>query len=188
MENNDLSNIEKLFKEHYSALINYACTYVYNKVIADDIIQDVFLQMWINRDRIDFETDYISSYLYKSVRNTSLNYIQKLKKNAFLGLDEVDSMIQKAVVSEIGSPYEDLQAQELSNHIKICVDALPPQCKTVFKYKRVQQLKNKEIAELLNISEKAVEKHVTKALSCIRQYLQQEKLLIFIILFFTSLK
>lgn len=156
-------------------MVGYACTYVYNKAVADDIIQDIFLSVWINRDKIDLQSKHIKSYLYKAVHNRCLNYIQSIKESLALRLDDVNFLIQKEIFSD--KPYEKLFLDDLQHEIEKCVANLPPQCKKVFIYSRVKNLKNKEIAELLNISEKAVEKQTTKALSEIRLHLTNAKLL-----------
>lgn len=173
--NKDLSEVEILFREHYPSLVNYVCTYVYNKSVADDIIQDVFLSIWINRDKIDTQSKYIKSYLYKAVRNRSLNYIQSVKDSLPFRIDDIDFLIQKQIFAD--KPYDNLLVDDLQQEIKKCINNLPPQCKKVFLYSRVNNIKNKEIATQLNISEKTVEKHITKALSEIRLHLSKANLL-----------
>lgn len=171
----DLSLIEELFKTHYKSLINYACKYVFNKSVADDVIQDVFMSVWINRENIDFETKYIKSYLFKAVRSRCLNYIQSVKDSLSLNIDDVSFIIQKEIFS--GRAYDNLLLEDLEREIANSIDSLPPQCKKIFIHSRVDHLKNKEIAGMLGISEKAVEKQITKALSEIRKHLIKVNLL-----------
>ena len=87
----------------------------------------------------------------------------------------MDFLIQCEVVSE--KPFEMLLLKDLEKELSVSIDALPPQSKKVFIYSRKHGLKNREIAELLNISEKAVEKHMTKALKKIRDHLKELDLL-----------
>jgi len=173
--NKDLLLIEELFKSHYKPLINYACKYVFNKSAADDVIQDVFMSVWINRANIDFETGNIKSYLYKAVRSRCLNYIQSVKDSMALNIDDVGFMIQKEIFSD--KPSDGLLLDDLEREIERSIESLPPQCKKIFLYSRVNHLKNKEIASMLDISEKAVEKQITKALSEIRKHLAKLNLL-----------
>lgn len=180
----DLLLIEGLFKTHYKPLINYACKYVFNKSVADDVIQDVFMSIWVNKDNIDFETKYIKSYLYKAVRSRCLNYIQSVRDSIPLSSDDVAFLIQKEVFS--GRPYDGLMLDDLEREIGNCIESLPPQCKKIFVYSRGQNLRNKEIAAMLNISEKAVEKQITKALSEIRKHLIKVNLLSALFFFFYS--
>lgn len=175
MKAKELLHIEELFKANYKLLINYACKYVFNKSVADDIIQDVFMSVWVNRANIDFETTNIKSYLYKAVRNRCLNHIQSVKSSIALNIEDVDFLIQKEIFS--GNPYDDLLLNDLEHEIWNSVNSLPPQCKKIFIYSRMHHLKNKEIASMLSISEKAVEKQITKALHEIREHLIKVNLL-----------
>lgn len=171
---NELSVFEEMFNEHYSSLINYACKYVLRKSIAEDILQEVFMSMWIKKETIDFETRIIGPYLYKAVRNRCLNYLQSVKDTISLHGEDVDFLIQKEVFE---TPHELLSLKDLERELQQCIESLPPQCKKVFVYSRHHHLKNKEIALMLNISEKTVEKHITKALIQIRQHLTELNLL-----------
>lgn len=166
---------EELFQMHYPHLINFACKYVLNKTVAEDILQDVFMSMWINKDTIDFEHQEIKPYLYKSVYNRCINYIKNLKETLPINQDDIDFLIQREVIDE--KEFDFLLLKDLEKELAHSIDQLPPQCKKVFIFSRKQGLKNKEIAELLNISEKTVEKHITKALSEIRQHLKKMNLI-----------
>lgn len=157
---------EKLFQAHYSNLMGYACKYTFSKSAAEDILQDVFMSMWMNRDGIDFSRGDIKSYLYRSVHNRCINYVKSVKATLPLSSNQVDFLIHREVVGEIA--FNHLSLHDLEDQIRSCVEKLPPQCKEIFMCSRSLGLKNKEIAELLHISEKAVEKQITKALKEIR--------------------
>lgn len=171
---NELLIFEEMFHQHYSSLVNYACKYVLRKSAAEDILQEVFMSMWINKETIDFETKSIEPYLYRAVRNRCLNYLQSLKDSIPLHGEDIDFLIQKEVFE---TPDESLSLKDLERELQKCIELLPPQCKKVFVYSRHDQLKNKEIALMLDISEKTVEKHITKALTQIRQHLAELNLL-----------
>ena len=158
---------EELFQIHYPHLINFACKYVLSKPIAEDILQEVFMSMWINKDKIDFEHREIKPYLYKSVYNRCINYIKSLKESLPLDDDDVDVLIQKEIIDE--KAFDILLLQDLERELAFSIDQLPPQCKKVFTYSRNYGLKNKEIA--------AVEKHITKALTEIRIHMKKMNLL-----------
>ena len=63
-----------LFKQHYSALLFYA-TRLVGEDDAEDIVQDVFVELWNNKSKIDFD-DHIKSFLYKSVYTRSINFLK----------------------------------------------------------------------------------------------------------------
>lgn len=170
-----LELFKELFQIHHQHLINFACKYVRNKQVAEDILQDVFMSMWINKDNIDFEHQQIKPYLYKSVYNRCINYIKSLKESLPINPDDIDYLIQREIVEE--KEFDFLFLQDLEKEINYSISLLPPQCKKVFTYSRKNLLKNKEIAELLGISEKAVEKHITRALLEIRKHLIKMNLL-----------
>lgn len=162
---------EKLFQAYYSNLIGYACKYTFSQSAAEDILQDVFMSMWMNKDNIDFSRGDIKPYLYRAVHNRCINYVKSIKATLPLNNSNIDFLIQREVVGEVS--FSHLSLHDLEYQIRSCVENLSPQCKAVFTYSRTQGLKNKEIAELLHISEKAVEKQITKALKEIRKFLKE---------------
>lgn len=172
---------EEIFHRHYSSLINYACKYVLRKSVAEDVLQEVFMSMWINKEIIDFETKNIEPYLYKAVRNRCLNYLKFVKTHTPLDEKDIDFLIQREVFV---TPDESLSLEDLERELQQCIESLTPQCKKVFIYSRYHNLKNREIAIMLDISEKAVEKHITKALTEIRGDLIKKNLLPLLFLFF----
>lgn len=186
MKKNESINFEDLFHTYYLSLINYACKFVLDKSIAEDILQEVFISMWINRENIDFKTRNIEPYLYKAIRNRSINYIQSEKDSVSLNHEDVDSLIRKEMLSY--NSHDALSFKDLEQEIQNSVENLPPQCKKVFIYSRYHHLKNKEIALMLGIHEKTVEKHITKALAEIRLHLIEKNLLSLLFLFFINPK
>ena len=161
----------ELFQAYYYNLIGYARKYTFSQSAAEDILQDVFMAMWINKDRIDFSRGNIQSYLYRAVHNRCINYVKSIKANLPLGNGNIDFLIQQAIAGEV--PFNQLSLLDLENQIRSCVEKLPAQCKEIFVRSRDLGLKNKEIAEQLHVSEKAIEKQITKALKEIRRYLKE---------------
>lgn len=139
------------------------------------------MSMWINKEIIDFETKNIEPYLYKAVRNRCLNYLKFVKTHTPLDEKDIDFLIQREVFV---TPDESLSLEDLERELQQCIESLTPQCKKVFIYSRYHNLKNREIAIMLDISEKAVEKHITKALTEIRGDLIKKNLLPLLFLFF----
>jgi len=174
-----LSECEEIFRIYYLSLINYACKFVLRKTIAEDIVQEMFMTIWMNRESIHINRETIKPYLYKAVRNRCLNYISLLKNTLSLDEEGIDFLIQKEVFE---MPDENLSLEDVERELRYCIESLPPQCRKVFVYSRHHKLKNSEIAAILEISEKAVEKHITKALKIIREGLQKKGLLSYLIL------
>ncbi len=176
------SFFEDLFRQYYKALKAYAFKYVGDMDTAEDIVQDVFFECWLKRDNIRIETQ-IRPYLFKAVSNKSLNFLKSKEEREKVPLEiRHESQIQDFYLKSLVAEQEDfLLLKELNEEIKSCVDRLPEQCRKIFILRHTYDLKNREIAEQLNISIKAVEKQITKALFEIRRHLQRLDLLPFVI-------
>lgn len=153
-----------LFREYYVALCSYARRYVGRKDVAEEIVSDTFLKIWENKETLRI-TSSIKSYLFQAVCNNSLYYLRKLKKDLVL-----DDFFQSTESENIGFALiaEDIDEQSLTMeniHSKIvdAVDSLPEQQQRVFRLKRFEGKKNKEVAEIMGLSIKTVEMHLSKA-------------------------
>lgn len=153
-----------LFREYYVALCSYARRYVGRKDVAEEIVSDTFLKIWENKETLHITTS-IKSYLFQAVCNNSLYYLRKLKKDLVL-----DDFFQSTESENIGFALiaEDIDEQSLTMeniHSKIveAVDSLPEQQQRAFRLKRFEGKKNKEVAEIMGLSIKTVEMHLSKA-------------------------
>lgn len=171
-------NIEKLFTQYYQILRAYAFRYVQNQDVAKDIVQDVFFELWLRRNEIDFGLP-MKAYLFKAVLNKSRNYINDKRVKDKVNLDEeshmlfIDDYLQSFIVYQEDS----LLLKDLDREIKSYIESLPEQCHRIFIMSRGLNLKNKEIASRLGISIKSVEKQITKALSGLRSHLKKNELI-----------
>lgn len=166
---------QKLFEDYFRSLVTYSYRYVNDWSVGEDIVQDVFMALWINRDKIDFE-EAIKPYLYRATYNRSINYLNSVSVQRRVDhADMLDELIDREILSY--NQHDNLLLKEIEEEITSFVGTLPEQRKRVFLLSREENLKNKEIALRLNISEKAVEKHITKALSDIRTHLTETGLM-----------
>ena len=145
---------------------------------AEDIVQDVFLKLWERRELLDNIS--LTSFLFMMVRNSCLNYL-KHRQIA----DSVQQRIPDAETAErlyaadfVPDPSSLLIQKELSDSIDQIMEELPPKCKEAFVLSRLNGLKNREIAEHMAITEKVVEKHITRALKRFRDGLRRYALLL----------
>lgn len=177
--------LEELFKSHYKPLRAYAFRFVNNKEIAEDLVQDVFFELWSRRDHIHFDDkSAVKSYLFKSVYNRSINLLNSGILHAMSIEDTNESLIIENYISRYTQNQEhSLLLKELEVEISSYIETLPPQCKKVFILSRTHGFKNKEIADQLNISVKAVEKQISKALSGLKEHLLKKELLFICYLF-----
>lgn len=166
---------QKFFEDYFRSLVTYSYRYVNDWSVGEDIVQDVFMALWINRDKIDFE-EPIKPYLYRATYNRSINYLNSVSVQRRVDhADMLDELIDREILSY--NQHDNLLLKEIEEEISSFVGTLPEQRKRVFLLSREENLKNKEIALRLNISEKAVEKHITKALSDIRTHLTETGLM-----------
>ena len=136
-----------------------------NKEVCEDIIQEVFVNIWNKRGNLDVKTS-LKSYLYASVLYKVYGYFRKNSDNIHVELIEgFNTHIQYS------NPETKLIQEELLDKINEIVESLPKKCRLVFKLSRDRQLSHKEIALKLNISTKTIETHITKALKTIKSSL-----------------
>jgi RNA polymerase sigma-70 factor (ECF subfamily) len=180
-----LAALESLFRRFYKPLRAYAFRFVNHKAVSEDIVQDVFLELWERRDGIRFdEPDAVKSYLFKSVHNHAINILNATCRHDFCSLDDVDESIIRENSSHAATQEHSIFLKELETEIAAFTDTLPPQCRKIFLLSRTHGLKNREIAEQLNITLKAVEKQVNKALTGLRKHLRERGLLFVAYLFY----
>jgi RNA polymerase sigma-70 factor (ECF subfamily) len=181
--NIDRDAFDKIFREFYAKLYAYACLLV-DMETAEDIVQEVFVYLWENRQRMAIHTS-LKAYLFKAAHNRCLNVINRLKMRNH-NHDHIEREL-KAYEAGFYDPDKNeiirrLYMNDLRAEIDRAIESLPPKCREVFRLSYMQDLKNKEISARLNISVSTVEKHINHALKVLRQLLL-DKLTLFIIIF-----
>lgn len=151
-----------LFKEHYEPLCAYVFGVVKDYDVCEDVVQNLFVKLWIKRKNIPADTS-IKAYLYKAAQNAALNQIKHLKiKDKYKQYNKENLDIAKQNFADT------MEESELSATIQRAIDKLPKECRKIFLMSRNDGLKYKKIAEELNISIKTVENQMGKALSRLR--------------------
>jgi RNA polymerase sigma-70 factor (family 1) len=157
-----------LFTRYYVNLCNHAVRFVHSNEIAEDIVSEVFTSFWQNKIYEQITTSY-RAYLYKCIRHRSYNYLKwQLNRTTSLETEHL-SMISQSL-----SPDEVLQFSELHQRVELIIQKLPPQCRRAYLLKRVEGKKYDEIADELQISSKAVEALVSRALARLRNELKDD--------------
>jgi RNA polymerase sigma-70 factor, ECF subfamily len=158
---------EQLFRTHYSGLCGYASKYVWDADQAEEIVQDLFYNLWNKKNNLNIDIS-IEAYLFRAVRNACLNYLkhQKVRRH------HADSVKNTAASDQIDSD-DPMEILELQVKIDEAVDALPPERQKIFKLSRYEGLKYKEIADELGLSVKTVEAQMGKALKTLREDLSE---------------
>lgn len=173
---------KKTFKEvftiYYPRLEKYACHFITNRQEAEDIVQDVFVQVWENRESIKTDSNF-DSYLFTLVRNRCLNALKKhCVEQKFI--DKIQTKSEELYNISFGIddeflPMEILLHQKLD---KIIVE-MPECCQSAFLLKWFEGKKIREIADIMGISSTMVDKHLAKGMEIMRQKMPPEMLLFF---------
>lgn len=159
----------KLFDTYYQKLFHLALYFIKSKELAEEIVSDVFFIIWKRRKALG-DVDDIEKYLYISTKNQALHYIRRTPVVDKIPLE----LYTVNVLRDENNPEDKLLSQEYSALIQKAIDSLPDKCKEVFRLVLSDKLKHKQIAQLLNISEKTVEAHITTAYKRIAQYVNKE--------------
>jgi RNA polymerase sigma-70 factor (family 1) len=162
LRNGDESALTELYNKFWQSLFVSSYNVLKDKELCEDIIQDIFMNIWHNREKLEINIS-LKGYMYACARYQVFNQFKKNKDKIHVELfDDIDKRFQHA------TPETQLMHEELVQQINTIVDTLPEKCQLVYKLSREEQLSHKEIAERLNISTKTVENHITKALHMIR--------------------
>jgi len=162
-----------LFREYYVSLCSYSRRYVGRKDVAEEIVSDTFLKIWETRESLQITTS-VKAYLFQAVCNNSLNYLRKLKKEQTLDEFFLETSSENIGFASISEEVEEqsLTMDGISEKIEDAVNLLPEQQQKVFRLKRFEGKKNKEVAEIMGLSIKTVEMHLSKATLNLRKNLK----------------
>lgn len=142
----------QLFLQYYVIILRFLERLVGES--ASDIAQDIFMKVWINRQRLDPDKS-IKSYLYVLAKNEALNHIKRSGRYSDGSINEdlpsCENIEQKVEYIELRTALENR------------IEAMPPKRKLIFRMSRYSQMSNQEIADTLNLSVRTVEKHLELA-------------------------
>ncbi len=164
LSNGNETVYNELFTFYYKSLCMFGRKYVYDLDQAEEIVQNIFVKIWNNRNQLT-KVLSIKTYLFTSVRNGCIDYIRKEKVRK----KYANEIIQTSV--DYFEP-EIIPDKELSLKIKEAINQLPKQRKKIFQMNKTYGLRYKEIAERLDISPKTVENQMGIALKQLRELLK----------------
>lgn len=170
----DYHAFRELFTHHYRSLCNYAMRVVVTREIAEEVVSDVFVKLWKNREQIEVHTSF-QAYIYRAVRNQALDYL-KLRIHRQNERESLDSVQWNLTHADHFSPADELSFNEFYEHVEGCIQALPRQCQLIFRLSREEGLRYRDIAERLAISVKTVETQMSRALKVLRERVPEHRL------------
>lgn len=170
LQSGDPKVFEELFRAYASSLTGFALSYLHAPDAAEDVVQGVFVSLWMNRHSLR-PAHGLRAYLFAAVRNRALNLLR----------DEVSQRrTAESFVAMAGTnaPTADAHAvaADLHRQVRTIVAGMPPRCRDVFLLVRTQLLSYAEVAAVLGIAPKTVEIHMSRALAILRARLRDEML------------
>ena len=167
LKNGSTAAFDLCFELYFTGLCSFANKLVRNPTVAQDIVQDLFVNLWIKRENLEIHTS-LKSFLFQSVKNNCLDHIKH---------SQIEHAFAIRYINENAEEYENISSdytkKEILHTLDLAIEKLPKQCKTVFLMSRFDYKSYKEIAEVLGLSVKTVENHMGRALHIIRLELKE---------------
>jgi len=151
-----------IFHYYYSGLCAYCERFTGSPEIAEDLVQELFVTLWLKCEQIQI-TSSLKNYLFTSVKNRSLDYLKREQRKT----QKLNHLIDETELPENLSSLWFAEA-ELQVVVEKSLEKLPPRCREIFELSRFQGLKNQEIADKLGLSKRTVELQVSNALKQLR--------------------
>lgn len=150
-----------LFERHYAILCHIAASIVHDDAIAEDVVSEVFFNIYQKRSSLEIHTS-LKSYLVTAVRNRALNILAKTNR-----VDKGNW--EETVLDSYAEPDNIVMANEFSQILDNSIYELSPECRAVFEKSRIEGKSYQEIADDLGISVNTVKYHIKNALAHIRE-------------------
>ena len=165
MKTGDRESFNQIFRRYYTPLTRFCVRFVADADQSAEIVQDLFVKLWTNREKLDFTSSF-ESYMLRSVRNAAITFINKERAHA-----ETNERIYTDD-SDANDPSETLQSNNLEASYREVLASMPEKRREVFLASRYDGLKYAEIAEKLGLSQKTVEAHMSAAIKQLREGLK----------------
>lgn len=157
----DYKNFRAYYDLYYEVLCEYLNYYTQDTVIIEDVLQEVFLKLWENKDNIEIQ--YTKTYLFHVAKNRMLNHLRDEENRHRI----LDNWFKQQKIEKQGK--ECFNMDKFVIELDKCIEQLPLKCKEIFLLSKREKFTYKQIAEHLKISPKTVEAQMAIALKRIRQ-------------------
>lgn len=170
----DMKAYKELYVLMFDSLFRFSFSFVKSRQVAQELVSDVFIKLWQIRSQLN-TIDNLKPYLFGITKNFSLSYLAKASKNLSIQLEDidVDEMDIESLI-EFKNPEDIYISKETIKNIIQAIQNLPPQCQMIFSLVKVEGLKYKEVAKLLNLSMFTVRNQVAIATKKIEDALPQK--------------
>ena len=170
LRNGDHLAFNEIYKRYWRSSINAAFQRLKSKEDAEEVVQDVFVNLYIRRSQIQPKSS-LEAYLNIAIKYRIIDAFrsQKLKES------HLESVITHQQILPL-QPDQEFEYKELREKIRKAADQLPDKCREVFLMSRFEQLSNQEISERTGIAVSTVKKHMHKALNILRKDFEDQQL------------
>ena len=170
----DMTAYKELYLLMFDSLFHFSYSFVKSKQVAEELVSDVFMKLWQIRSQLN-AIDNLKLYLFGITKNFSLNYLARASKNLSIQLDYMDlNKTDVESVIEFKNPEDLYISKETIKNVMKAIQGLPPQCQIIFSLVKVEGLRYKEVARLLDISVFTVRNQVAIATKKIEEALPQK--------------
>jgi RNA polymerase sigma-70 factor (ECF subfamily) len=160
----DVVAFASIFEKYYTRLYQFSTRFIPDSQAAENVVQDFFVNLWIHREKHNIQSNF-KSYIFTSIKNRALNYLNQTKQNTPTGLNEM----HREETSE--NPEQDFLNKEIDSAVYAAIERLPKKCRQIYLMKRYDNLKYTEIAEILGISVNTVKTQIKRALMLLQKQL-----------------
>jgi len=168
----DKQAFTEIYNRYWKRLLAIAYNHTKDKSAAEEMVQEVFVSLWDRRDKIEIQS--VNNYLATATKFTVFKSFYRQRKKQ-------QDLLSTLTVAISQADEEQIDARFLQEYINGFVEKLPEKCRMVFKYSREAGLSIPEISREMNIAEKTVEAHLTKALKTLRTNLTQSGTLLIVL-------
>ncbi|HZI24905.1 MAG TPA: RNA polymerase sigma-70 factor [Chryseolinea sp.] len=157
LKQQELGAFEEIYLRYWKKLYSAAYKRVQSREISEELVQDIFTSLWINRHVLKIEM--LSAYLHSAIKYKVINHLEKEMSRRVYAQSQA-----KSLVSVENSTEDSVYLNELNLALEKEIQKLPPKRKQIFKLSRQEHLSIKQVASYLGISEKTAENQLGKAL------------------------
>ncbi len=172
IKNDDIAAFEQVYFEYYEKLYSYYLRKTQSVFIAEELAQETFIKLWIYRKTLSEEVP-IAAQIFRIAKTIFIDTLKK-KKLEIISIEEVYNF------DKGGGQFDTMATREFAKLVSDSIETLPPIRKKVFKLSRENGMSHQEIAQMLAISPKSVNNHITKAIKQLKQLISQGSILLII--------
>ena len=166
----DPLSFEILFQQYYARFYNFVHNLIKDSHNAEDIVQNVFMKVWINRKNLHPDQS-IHNYIYVLTKHEVLNHIRDRK-----AYTQIERLVMSDQPSSLAVNDETFQIRDLDSRIRTFIASMPEQRRKVFMLSRYKGMGNKAIADMLGLSVRTVDRHINMVLTSLKkEFLKNHK-------------